>query len=266
MSEPDDKQQAQTAIPFDRFAKFTERARKALSLAQKEAHRLGHNYIGTEHLLLGLILEGEGVAARALRELGADLNQLRAAIEHSVTLAGRRSSSPTGEVGLTPRAKKAVALAMEEARVLQHRYVGTEHVLLGIVREGEGIGGQVLASFGITIEPLRAQIMQILASLQRSDQPIGIKNNVVTCRLDDRTLDAIDALVETSIRTTRSDAAAWLITAGIEAHRTLFERVYATVAEIRQLRAEAQAMAQQITAAEPPASESTPPNPPEATT
>ncbi len=249
----------------DRFQKFSRRAREVLALAQEEAQRLGHNYIGTEHILLGLIREGEGIGAKVLISLGVSLDDVRTRVMHII---GHGDRIVLGEVGLTPRAKRVMELAVDEARRMNHPYVGTEHLLLGLVREGEGIAAGVLESIGLTLEQVRTATLQMLSAVgnqkdqESAAQPSGArpvsmsavgsgnggsspKNNVVTCRLDDAALDAIDALVETGIRSTRSDAAAWLIGAGIEAHRALFERVYATVTEIRQLRAEAQAIAQQ---------------------
>src|SRR6266545_801285 len=120
----------------DRFDKFTERARRVLTLAQEEALRFNHNYIGTEHLLLGLVREGEGVAAKVLANLGVELNKVRSAVEFII---GRGDRAVMGEIGLTPRAKKVIELAVDEARRLGHHYIGTEHLLLGLVREGEGI-------------------------------------------------------------------------------------------------------------------------------
>src|SRR5215470_12066896 len=117
----------------DRFDRFTERARKVLSLAQEEAQRFQHNYIGTEHLLLGLASEGDGVAGVVLRGLGADVNKMRSALEFII---GRGDRIVLGEIGLTPRAKKVIELAIDEARRLNHHYIGTEHLLLGLVREG----------------------------------------------------------------------------------------------------------------------------------
>jgi ATP-dependent Clp protease ATP-binding subunit ClpC len=111
----------------DRFDKFTERARKVLSLAQEEAQRFQHNYIGTEHLLLGLVREGEGVAAKVLSNLGVELNKVRSAVEFII---GRGDRIVLGEIGLTPRAKKVIELAVDEARRLNHHYIGTEHLLL----------------------------------------------------------------------------------------------------------------------------------------
>ncbi len=234
------------SVGLGAFDKFTERARKTLHLAQEEAHSLRHDYIGTEHLLLGLVREREGVAGRVLEALGVDLEQVRASVEHII---GRGDHQVTGPLGMTPRAKKVIELGVDEARRLRHNYIGTEHLLLGLLREGEGIGAGVLESFGLRLEQVRAAVIQeIERQGGRTTTPSGPKNNVVTCRLDDHALAALDALVEAGIRSTRSDAAAWLIAAGIEAHRPLFARVEATIAEIRRLRAEAQQIAQQVTA------------------
>ncbi|HEX6776991.1 MAG TPA: Clp protease N-terminal domain-containing protein [Ktedonobacterales bacterium] len=144
----------------DRFDKFTERARKVLSLAQEEAQRFNHNYIGTEHLLLGLVREGEGVAAKVLNHLGVELDKLRAAVE---AVIGRGDRLVLGEIGLTPQAKKAVELAVDESRRLNHHYIGTEHLLLGLVRENSGIAAQVLQSLGVDLEKVRTQTIQVLS-------------------------------------------------------------------------------------------------------
>src|SRR5205809_1712763 len=120
----------------DRFDKFTERARRVLSFAQEEAQRFQHNYIGTEHLLLGLVREKEGVAATVLLKLGVELNKVHSTVEFII---GRGDRIVLGEIGLTPRAKKVIELAVDEARRLNHHYIGTEHLLLGLVREGEAL-------------------------------------------------------------------------------------------------------------------------------
>src|SRR5579862_1615199 len=143
----------------DKFDKFSERARKVLSLAQEEAQRFQHNYIGTEHLLLGLVREGEGVAAKVLSNLGVELNKVRSAVEFII---GRGDRIVLGEIGLTPRAKKVIELAVDEARRLNHHYIGTEHLLLGLVREGEGIAAGVLESLGVNLEKVRTQTIQVL--------------------------------------------------------------------------------------------------------
>ena len=151
----------------DKFEKFTERARKVLTLAQEEAQRFNHNYIGTEHLLLGLVREGDGVAARVLSNMGVQLTKVRSAVEFII---GRGDSGVTGEIGLTPRAKKVIELAVDEARRLNHHYIGTEHLLLGLVREGEGIAAGVLESLGVNLEKVRAQVMQTVSQNQGYQQ------------------------------------------------------------------------------------------------
>lgn len=143
--------------PFDRY---TERARKVLSLAQEEAQHFNHNYIGTEHLLLGLVREGDGVAARVLSNLGVELNKVRSAVEFII---GRGDRIVLGEIRPTPRAKKVMSLAEDEARRLGHHYIGTEHILLGLVREGEGIAAGVLQSLGISLEKVRAETIAVLS-------------------------------------------------------------------------------------------------------
>ena len=147
----------------DRFDKFTERARRVLTLAQEEAQRFNHNYIGTEHLLLGLVREGDGVAAKVLSNLGVELNKVRSAVEFII---GRGDRASSGEIGLTPRAKKVIELAVDEARRLGHSYIGTEHLLLGLVREGEGIAAGVLESLGVNLERVRGETTRILAQTQ----------------------------------------------------------------------------------------------------
>src|SRR5881394_4301087 len=143
----------------DRFDKFTERARKVLQLAQEEAQRFNHNYIGTEHILLGLVREGDGVAARVLNNLGIELNKVRSAVEFII---GRGDRMVMGEIGLTPRAKRVIELAVDEARRLNHHYIGTEHLLLGVVREGGGVGAGVLESLGVSVEQARRVTLAVL--------------------------------------------------------------------------------------------------------
>jgi len=143
-----------------RFEKFTERARRVLTLAQEEAQHFSHSYIGTEHILLGLVREDEGVAARVLVNLGVVLSKVRSAVEFII---GRGEKASTDEIGLSPRAKRVIELAIDEARHLGHNYIGTEHLLLGLLREGEGIAASVLDSFGITLERARAETVHILS-------------------------------------------------------------------------------------------------------
>src|ERR671915_580130 len=145
---------------MDRFDKFTDRARKVLTLAQDEAQRFNHNYIGTEHLLLGLVREGEGVAARVLENMNVELSKVRTAVEFII---GRGDRPVVGDVGLTPRAKRVIELAIDEARRLGHNYIGTEHLLLGLVREGEGIGAGVLESLGVNLDKVRHEVIRVLS-------------------------------------------------------------------------------------------------------
>lgn len=256
-----------------KFDQFTERARSVLRYAQQEAQRFNHTYIGTEHLLLGLLRATDGIAARALTNLHVELDAVRAAIE---AIIGRGDRIVLGDIGLTPRSKKSLELAIDEARRLNHRYVGTEHILLGLVREGDGIAAGVLKDFAVTPGKVRAEVARLTGSgaagatadvtadvtVERGSETTGVRGNVVTCRLDDAALSALDALVEAGVRSTRSDAAAWLIAAGIETHRALFDRVNATVSEIRRLRMEARSLVEQVSAEgqEPESSE----HPPEA--
>jgi ATP-dependent Clp protease ATP-binding subunit ClpC len=146
--------------PMERFDKFTDRARKVLTLAQDEAQRFNHNYIGTEHLLLGLVREGEGVAARVLENMNVELAKVRTAVEFII---GRGDRPVVGEVGLTPRAKRVIELAIDEARRLGHNYIGTEHLLLGLVREGEGIAAGVLESLGVNLDKVRHEVIRVLS-------------------------------------------------------------------------------------------------------
>jgi ATP-dependent Clp protease ATP-binding subunit ClpC len=143
-----------------RFEKFSERARRVLTLAQEEARQFNHSYIGTEHLLLGLVREEEGVAAKVLMNLGADLTKIRSAVEFTM---GRGEKPSGGEIGLTPRAKRVIELAIDEARHLGHSYIGTEHLLLGLLREGGGVAVSILDSFGVNVEQVRAEVVKVLS-------------------------------------------------------------------------------------------------------
>jgi len=152
----------------ERFEKFTERARKVFSLAQEEAQRFNHNYIGTEHLLLGLLREGNGIAARVLVNLGVQLPKVRSAVEFII---GRGDGLVVGEPALTPRVKKVIELAMGEAQHLGSPYIGTEHLLLGLVREGEGIAAGVLQSMGVSLEKVHQQVMQVVTIVSSYPSP-----------------------------------------------------------------------------------------------
>jgi ATP-dependent Clp protease ATP-binding subunit ClpC len=170
----------------DRFEKFTERARKVLSLAQEEAQRFNHNYIGTEHLLLGLVREGDGVAAKVLNNLGVELNKVRSAVEFII---GRGDRIVLGDIGLTPRAKKVIELAVDEARRLNHHYIGTEHLLLGLVREGEGIAAGVLESLGVNLEKVRTQTIQVLSQSGSAHNETDTRKHSKTPTIDAMGID-----------------------------------------------------------------------------
>ena len=139
------------------FGRFTERAQKVLALSQEEAIRIGHSNIGTEHILLGLVREGEGIAAKALLALGLSPEKVQQEVE---TLIGR-GQGVAQTVHYTPRAKKVIELSMDEARKLGHSYVGTEHILLGLIREGEGVAARVLNNLGVSLNKARQQVLQL---------------------------------------------------------------------------------------------------------
>ena len=174
----------------DRFDKFTERARRVLTLAQEEAQRFNHNYIGTEHLLLGLVREGDGVAAKVLSNLGVELSKVRSAVEFII---GRGDTRTSGEIGLTPRAKKVIELAVDEARRLSHHYIGTEHLLLGLVREGEGIAASVLESLGVNLERVRAETTRILSQSVPQSSASGARTSTRTPTVDQLGMDLTSA-------------------------------------------------------------------------
>ena len=168
-----------------RFEKFSERARRVLSLAQEEAQRFNHNYIGTEHILLGLVRETEGVAARVLSGLTIDLSKVRSAVEFII---GRGEKPAEGEIGLTPRAKKVVELAVDEARRMNNTYIGTEHLLIGLLREGEGVAAGVLESLGVTLEKVRAETHRILSNSSTTSSQ-GSRSTTRTPTLDQLGVD-----------------------------------------------------------------------------
>ena len=145
------------------FERFTDRARRVLVLAQEEARLLNHSFIGTEHILLGLIHEGEGVAAKALDSMGISLEAVREKVEETIGMTG---APPSGSPPFTPRAKKVLELSLREALQLGHSYIGTEHMLLGLVREGEGVAAQVLVSLGADLGRVRQQVIQMMSGYQ----------------------------------------------------------------------------------------------------
>jgi ATP-dependent Clp protease ATP-binding subunit ClpC len=175
------------------FEGFTDRARRVVVLAQEEARVLNHNYIGTEHLLMGLLGEPEGVAAKALESLGISLATVRQQVE---VIIGQGQQAPSGHFPFTPRAMKVVELADREARALGHNYIGTEHILLGLIREGDGVAAQVLVKLGADLNRVRQQVIQLLHGYQGTDV-IGAgsqRGKRARARLLDDALARIDAL------------------------------------------------------------------------
>src|SRR5919108_4418328 len=152
------------------FERFTDRARRVVVLAQEEARMLNHNYIGTEHILLGLIHEGEGVAAKALESLGISLEAVRQQVEEII---GQGQQAPSGHIPFTPRAKKVLELSLREALQLGHNYIGTEHILLGLIREGEGVAAQVLVKLGADLSRVRQQVIQLLSGYSGAKEAAG---------------------------------------------------------------------------------------------
>jgi ATP-dependent Clp protease ATP-binding subunit ClpA len=175
------------------FERFTARAQRVVVLAQEEARMLNHNYLGTEHLLLGLVREGEGVAARALESLGISLQAVRQQVEEII---GQGQQAPAGHLPFTPRAKKVMELAQREADDLGHNYVGTEHLLLGLVREGEGVAAQVLVKLGADLARVRQQVVQLLPGAVGRRLPGGRPRlgRRARARLVDDALAHIDSL------------------------------------------------------------------------
>lgn len=264
MSEQSEEQaKAEKAmVPTIPLERFTEQGRQVLAFADEEARRLNHNYIGTEHLLLGILRVENCIATSVLHNLGVDLARVRRAVEYII----KRGDEPiVGEIGMTPRAMVVNGMAFTEAGRLyteaytqqkgwEHVRIAPEHILLGLLQEGEGIAAGVLErGFGAKKDQIRSQIYQALSNSGQWAEQTTLKdtalakNSVVTCRIIGSDLDAIDTLIEAGIRSTRSEAAAWLIHAGIEANKDLLAQVYGTVAEIRRLRLTAQNLVQQST-------------------
>jgi ATP-dependent Clp protease ATP-binding subunit ClpC len=189
------------------FERFTDRARRVVVLAQEEARMLDHNYIGTEHLLLGLIHEQEGVAAEALRSMDISLEAVRFHVE---AIIGRGQDPPTGHIPFTPRAKRVLELSLREALQLGHNYIGTEHILLGLIREGEGVAAQVLQKLGADLGRVRQQVIHLLSGYTgagEETQPRGIERSVSEVRgRIDRVLRRLDSM-EAEFRDLRAELA-----------------------------------------------------------
>jgi hypothetical protein len=154
------------------FERFTDRARRVVVLAQEEARMLGHNWVGTEHILLGLIHEGEGVAAKALELLGISLDAVRQRVEEII---GQGQDAPSGHIPFTPRTKKVLELALRESQQLGHNYIGTEHILLGLIREGDGVAAQVLVKLGADLNRVRQQVLQLLHG-RSAEEPVSARS------------------------------------------------------------------------------------------
>jgi len=246
------------------FDRFTRRGRMAITQSAEEARRLNKPSVGPEHIFLGMIGQAEGVAGWVLAELGVTLDAAREKVE---SLAGRGERPVRGEIPFSPEGKRVLTLALDEARRLGHNYIGTEHLLLALFQLDDTAGGapmgNVMLEFRLNAESVRALIMRELSQPQRQrsaharlplgplgaaplSQMGGARSNVVMCRVNDPDLGAIDMLIEAGVRATRSDAAAWLIHAGIEGNKSLFERLEATVREIRRLRERAQVITQEV--------------------
>jgi ATP-dependent Clp protease ATP-binding subunit ClpA len=178
------------------FERFTDRARRVIVLAQEEARLLNHNYIGTEHLLLGLTHESQGVAATALESLGISLEAVRAQVEEII---GQGQMAPTGHVPFTPRAKKVLELSLRESQQLGHNYIGTEHILLGLIREGEGVAAQVLVKLGGDLSRVRQQVIQLLSGYaggQAAAEQAGARTRLVRMTVPEDLREAEEQLAQ----------------------------------------------------------------------
>jgi ATP-dependent Clp protease ATP-binding subunit ClpC len=161
------------------FERFTDRARRVVVLAQEEARMLNHDYIGTEHILLGLLREGEGVAAKALTSLGISLGAVRQAVEEIIG-RGEQPPSESGHIPFTPRAKKVLEFSLREALQLGHDYIGTEHILLGLIREGNGVAAQVLVASGVDLNRARQRVIQLVHARSIEDRPSPAGDDLLT--------------------------------------------------------------------------------------
>ena len=223
-------------LPDHGSMRYTEEARQLVTRAYEEARHLRHAYVGGEHLLLALLHHGRGNAARVLAALSLDFIEVESSLGFMIEPG---DAPPTHNLELTARLSQAFQLAHDEAQRRNLQALGTEDLLLGLVAERNNVAARLLARYDITEPVVRKWITRLDADQERDVSP-RIKGNVLTCRLDDRDLAVIDALVEAGIRPTRSAAAAWLIHAGIEANQPLVDKVNAALSEIRRLREEMQ--------------------------
>ena len=189
------------------FDRFTERARKVIILAKEEAKRFNHDYIGTEHILLGLIKEGESVAAAVLQNLGLSLDTIRLEVEKLVQFGP--STIVSGDIPFTPKAKKVIELAMDEARRLGHNYIGTEHLLLGLIKEGEGVASHVLMNVGLDLNKVRSEVIKLLGSSAPPQGGGGMQAGGTTAKGSKTKTPALDAFgrdLSTMARSGKLDA------------------------------------------------------------
>jgi ATP-dependent Clp protease ATP-binding subunit ClpC len=175
------------------FERFTDRSRRVVVLAQEEARLLNHNYIGTEHILLGLVHDGQGVAAKALESLGISLEAVRAQVEQII---GQGQSAPSGHIPFTPRAKKVLELSLRESKQLGHNYIGTEHILLGLIREGEGVAAQVLVNLGGGLSRVRQQVIQLLSGGEAAVEQAGAPTRLVRMTVPEDLREAQEQLTQ----------------------------------------------------------------------
>ncbi|HLJ61877.1 MAG TPA: Clp protease N-terminal domain-containing protein [bacterium] len=245
------------------FERFTQGARHAITAAQEAARRLGSQSVRPQHILLGLASEPQRVAGRVLSHFGVTFDAVRTRIE---SLADPTDRPVRGEIGFAPESKTVLKLALDEARRLGHNYIGTEHLLLAMFHVSDAPLPELLQHFGLQMKPVQDLIPQELGEFEpyqggrpkRRRAALSLlageenRNNVVMCRVGDPDLEAIDTLIEAGVRATRSDAAAWLIHAGIEGNKSLFARLQATVGEIRRLREHAQSISREVGLGESP--------------
>ena len=175
------------------FERFTDRARRVIVLAQEQARLLNHNYLGTEHLLLGLVAEDQGVAAKALESLGIRLEAVRSQVEEII---GQGQWAPSGQIPFTPRAKKVLELSLREAKQLDHKYIGTEHILIGLIRESEGVAAQVLVKLGADLSRVRQQVIQVLSASAAGSKEAGVRTRWVRMRVPDDLREAEEQLAQ----------------------------------------------------------------------
>lgn len=240
--------------------RFTERAKRVLGLAYDEAKRLRHDYVGAEHLLIAVAQEEKGIGGRVLKSLGVDAARLR---ETAMLMIGIGQQTPGDRPPLTRRAGLALQLAAQEAAALGHRWIGTEHILIGLMArhpdaDEPPFSIPLIERLGIEPATVRERVIR---TLKEATGAVATRDSVVSCRVDARTLEALDALVEAGVHTTRSEAAARFIQAGLDANRPLLEKVFAAVAEIRRVREETQRLAQDWKASQAAAPGAAPPAP-----